>query len=386
MTPVTIRTLTAGVDLPALGDLGPVAAALDLLARTRRRLEEAGHPVQTHRVALPPLLAGLDPAARWTSLAHVRRLDALAAERGALLSVGPVWTHDEPDSGVASWIADLNASTEHTHASIAIASPEGGVHRHGARVAAEAMHALARTPQGLGNFRFAAAANIPAGTPFFPVAHHHGAASIALGLQSADLVREAFAGARDPADAGRALRAALAPPLMALERLVDGAAQQERVQYLGIDTSPAPLLAVSIAHAIEALTQRPFGTSGTLDACALVTATLRDLPVRTCGYCGLMLPVLEDEGLAARAVEGRYGVRELLLYSSVCGTGLDCVPLPGDTGVEPLAALLTDVAALSTRLAKPLSARLLLVPGARAGDLAHLDNRYLTASTVFELT
>ena len=50
-----------------------------------------------------------------------------------------------------------------------------------------------------------------------------------------------------------------------------------------------------------------------------------------CGYCGLMLPVLEDPVLAQRAGEGRYSVRDLLLYSSVCGTGLDVVPVPGDT-------------------------------------------------------
>jgi uncharacterized protein len=378
-----IRTLTAGVDLPSLDLVGPVEAALDLLARARRRIEEAGYVVQTRRVALPPLLAGLDPAARWTSLAHVRRLDALAGDRGALLSVGPVWTRDLPDPGVPRWIADLNGATEHTHASVVIASPEGGVHRQGARLAAETMRALAQTPQGLGNFRFAAAANVPAGTPFFPVAHHHGAATLAVGLESAGLVRAAFEGARDATDAARRLAATLGPPLMRIEQLVDEIAAHERVHYLGIDTSPAPLLDVSIGGAIEALTGQPFGSPGTLDACALVTTGVRDLPVRSCGYCGLMLPVLEDRVLAHRATEGRYGLRELLLYSSVCGTGLDVVPIPGDTPVEALAALLTDVAALSTRLTKPLSARLLLVPGKTAGEIAALDNQYLTPSAVF---
>src|SRR2546426_9258936 len=52
-----------------------------------------------------------------------------------------------------------------------------------------------------------------------------------------------------------------------------------------------------------------------------------------------MLPVLEDPVLARRASEGRYSVRDLLLYSTVCGTGLDVVPLPGDTAADRLAAL-----------------------------------------------
>src|SRR5256885_3068821 len=74
-----------------------------------------------------------------------------------------------------------------------------------------------------------------------------------------------------------------------------------------------------------------------------------------CGYSGLMLPVLEDPVLARRASEGRFSVRDLLLYSSVCGTGRDVVPLPGDSRADRLAALIADVAALSTKLRKPLS-------------------------------
>ena len=109
-----------------------------------------------------------------------------------------------------------------------------------------------------------------------------------------------------------------------------------------------------------------------------MTSVIRDLPIRTCGYCGLMLPVLEDQVLAKRVSEDRFDLRDLLLYSSVCGTGLDMVPLPGDVSTETLAGIIADVAALSNRLRKPLSARLYLVPGKAPGELAHFDNPYLT--------
>ena len=98
-----------------------------------------------------------------------------------------------------------------------------------------------------------------------------------------------------------------------------------------------------------------------------------------------MLPVLEDPVLATRAAEGRYSVRELLLYSSVCGTGLDVVPLAGDTSAKELAALIRDVAALSTKLHKPLSARLFLIPGKKTGDRAEFSNPFLTSSVVMKL-
>ena len=73
-----------------------------------------------------------------------------------------------------------------------------------------------------------------------------------------------------------------------------------------------------------------------------------------------MLPVLEDSVLALRAAEGQLTVSDLLSYSAVCGVGLDTVPLPGDTSEDTLTGILLDVAALATRLNKPLTARLIL--------------------------
>ena len=384
-----VRALTAGVDLETLADRAPIETALGLLTRARARLAREGFEVQLARLSLPPLLAGLDAARRWTSLAHVRQLDALAGEAGVVLSVGPVVIDDAPDAwdrGLATWIADLNAATAHTHASVVIASPDGGVHRHNASIAAAAMRAIAATSaDGLGNFRFAAAARVPALTPFFPVAWHHGAPAISAGLETAHLVHDAVREARHADDAGRRVLAHLGPALMGVERVLDGIAHDERVHYAGIDTSPAPLGPVSIAAAIETLSGAAFGEAGTLDACATLTAAIKALPVRACGYSGLMLPVLEDDVLAARADEGRFGVRELLLYSSVCGTGLDVVPIPGDTPETSIARLLLDVAALSTRLEKPLSARLLLAPGLGPGDATAFASPYLTNARVLAI-
>jgi uncharacterized protein len=89
--------------------------------------------------------------------------------------------------------------------------------------------------------------------------------------------------------------------------------------------------------------------------------------------------------LARRATEKRYGVRDLLLFSSVCGTGLDVVPIAGDTPAEVIGSLLRDVAALSVRLRKPLSARLFVVPEKKAGEMASFDNPWLTACAVMPL-
>ena len=75
-------------------------------------------------------------------------------------------------------------------------------------------------------------------------------------------------------------------------------------------------------------------------------------------------------------------VRDLLLCSAVCGTGLDTVPLPGDTSPEQIAALLLDVAALALRLDKPLTARLMPIPGKAAGDPTGFDFAFFANSRV----
>jgi uncharacterized protein len=269
---------------------------------------------------------------------------------------------------------------------VAVTSAERGVHRSAIRSAAEVISNLSRVDvSGTANFRFAAAAGVPAGTPFFPVAYHQGPESLAIGLESAGLVQGAFAEAADPDDAVVRLRRVMEAQLGPVDVLGSQLAAAERVAYLGIDTSPAPGMDRSIGAAIESLTRRKFGQPSTLQACAAITGVLKTLSVRSCGYCGLMLPVLEDPILAQRAREGRYGIQELLLYSTICGTGLDVVPIPGDTSVEVSSQIIADVATLAVRLRKPLSARLFPVPGKASGDVVRFDDPRLTECRVFDV-
>jgi hypothetical protein len=75
-------------------------------------------------------------------------------------------------------------------------------------------------------------------------------------------------------------------------------------------------------------------------------------------------------------------LNDLLLYSTVCGTGLDTVPLPGATSAAELAAILLDVAALALRQHKPLTARLLPIPDKQAGDEVGFDSSYFVKGRV----
>ncbi len=127
------------------------------------------------------------------------------------------------------------------------------------------------------------------------------------------------------------------------------------------------------------------GLSGSLAAAAFLTDTLDRASFTRTGFNGLMLPLLEDSTLAQRGAEGVLSVTDLLLYSTVCGTGLDTLPLPGDTSVEQLEAILLDIAALALRLNKPLTARLMPIPGKKAGEPTGFNFEYFANSKILEV-
>jgi uncharacterized protein (UPF0210 family) len=127
------------------------------------------------------------------------------------------------------------------------------------------------------------------------------------------------------------------------------------------------------------------GLHGSLAAAAILTEAIERADFPHIGFNGFMQPVLEDSVLAKRAAEGTLTVKDALLYSAVCGTGLDTVPLPGDTAADEIAPLLLDLCALSLRLEKPLTARLMPVPGKQAGDATEFDFAFFANSRVMRL-
>jgi uncharacterized protein (UPF0210 family) len=378
-----VRTITAGLHMQSTADIKQTETAMAFLAKARETIEAQGYQVQTLRLATQPLGQYLPEWLNSGSIKAIKALDQFAVNNDVSFSIGPVITDDFYHEEFARWAVEVIASTSNISFTVSIASPDRGIHQQSLRSAAEAMLAIADgTPGGAGNFRFAANAFTPPGTPFFPASYFAAGKTFSIGLESPRLLRHAFEGSHDFADAKARLKTDMEAMLIPVERLGNKLADDFQWDYLGIDTSPAPGLDASIGQAIETLTGVPFGNASTLSACAAITDVLKGLSVKTCGYSGLMLPVMEDPVLALRAAEGRYTLAQLLSYSSVCGTGLDVVPIPGDTPVDTVAAILADVASLANKYQKPLSARLFPVPGKQVGETVSFDNPYLTDAVV----
>jgi uncharacterized protein (UPF0210 family) len=384
-----IRSVTCFVNVEdAATAPGAINAAGGLAGEVRAALEEAGYPVQTARLATQPLshLPG-EPLALGRKLAGAAR-----AASFEYLSLGPVLA-DAPDADLSrlAVIPDLIRSDDALFASVYVARQGNGLHLRAIRQMATIVRDIAiTTDQGFGNLRLTMLANVAPHAPFFPSAYHDGGPpALALAIEAADLVVEAFGAADSLENARVRLIAALRA---AARDLVDAArplAEAHGVRFAGLDFSPAPFprVARSIGTAVERLGVDGFGAPGTLFVAALLTDTLRQAlqQVPTCGFNGLMLPVLEDATLAARSQDRLFTVNDLLLYSAVCGTGLDTVPLPGNVSEEELAGILLDVAALALRLNKPLTARLMPVPGLQAGDRTQFDFEYFENARVLDV-
>ena len=201
------------------------------------------------------------------------------------------------------------------------------------------------------------------------------------------MVREAFGRPGTLDDLAARLAEGLGSAVRRLEVVARGLESDFGIAYAGTDLTPAPFPSddVSAGGMLEDLGADVVGAAGTLTAAAALTRMLKALPFQQVGFSGLMLPVLEDSILAARASEGLLSWPELLLYSAVCGTGLDTVPLPGDASTEELAGIVLDVATLAVMLRKPLTCRLLPVPGKRAGEMTEYDFPYFANARVLSL-
>jgi uncharacterized protein (UPF0210 family) len=380
-----IRTITAGVTLNNLTDTATLNQAVEFLKKAKQEYISKGYEVQTLRISTQNLYKWLGQSSYDKALPFLEIFDKIVRRNNIILSIGQILPADKYQTGMAGWADKLIHSTTAISFSLGISSHEIGIHFNSIKAAAEIISAISRTDGGEACFRFTASANCPAGIPFFPAAFHEGINSFAIGLESANLITEAFKHDSNPATARGTLKSLLEKNLLPVQDIADNISKVLNWQYDGIDASPAPGLGASIGQAIETYSKQPFGSPATLTACALITDVLKKLDIKKCGYSGLMLPVIEDKVLAKRAKENRFTVQELLLFSSVSGTGLDVVPLAGSTSTQVIENILTDVAALSLKYtSKALSARLFLLPGKKTGEIVTFKNPYLTPTVVMK--
>jgi uncharacterized protein (UPF0210 family) len=369
-----------------------IRTAAHFLSGAKAAYEQAGYEVQSTRLATAPFPRMLGEPNLDALPRLARELEALIEGSGiGYVAMGPALPEWPRGYEV---VPEAVEATRNMFFSGILAGRRRGVDPRAVSLCARIMVECAPIdPNGFANLRFAALANVPSGSPFFPAAYHGGGKpAFAVATEAADLAVQAFTGAPS-VEAGRTeLVGQIERHAKAIGRVGRQLARRatgvrSSPGFAGIDFSlaPFPEQARSLGTAFEDLGVRAVGLAGSLAAAAILAEAVDRAKFARAGFSGLLLPVLEDATLARRAAEGILSVKDLLLYSAVCGTGLDTLPLPGDATSGQIGALLLDLAALSIRLDKPLTARLLPIPGKQAGDLTNFDFEYFANSRVMAL-
>jgi hypothetical protein len=384
---MNIRALTGFLDPGWPLEPRRIGAIATCLKACREALGAAGYNVQTLRYAAPPPAEMVRPVRAVDRPELARQLEAEGFVHGLdYACLGPALPDDA--DGLAA-VPDILAASDNVFTSALFADLESGVTLSAARACAQAILANSTLrPDGFANLRFAALANVPPGSPFFPSAYHRGGTpALAVATEAAELAVDALHDVSSPSVARRRLVSMIEAHAAALTRIVQPIAAEHEIRFLGLDFSlaPFPEHGRSLGTAIESFGTDTVGSPGSLAAAAFLADALDQASFRRTGFCGLFFPVLEDEILAARAAAGDLTITDLLLLSTVCGSGLDTVPIPGDSSSETLTALLVDLGALALRLNKPLTARLMPIPGKAAGDEIRFDFPYFAPTRVMLL-
>ena len=371
-----IRTITAGTFLRYNGMDEEIEEIGSFLKEAGERYEEEGTEVQTLRLATQSFGTYQITGDEDSILDQISEMERIATRAGIdYLSVGSAFS-----PRFIKMIPHIIERTSTTCASAWIGDEREGVNWSHVEEAAKAVKSISDIyPDGSGNFRFASVSNVKPDTPFFPAAYHlDDPTTFSIGLESGDIANRALEIADDISDIENTLLQDYWRECRTIQEIAL-TLPAEGFGYSGLDVSLCPSLDCdgSMANAISGILGRDFGSRGTLSVCRSLTGVLDEIHVKRCGYCGLMLPVMEDRGLAGCANQGKLSLERLLSYSSVCGTGLDMIPLPGNCSIDDIKWVIGDVGTLSVKLDKPLSARLLPIPGSKEGDSTDIDSPHL---------
>lgn len=366
-------------------DKNILRSAGEFLSKAKSAYESAGYEVQTVRMATIPFpkLLGEKNISQLPKFADefskaIQEFDISYASLGPALPESPKSYQVIPEAISASeniFFAGVMADDKNIHL---------------AQVKACAEIIVRNAPldaNGFANLRFAALANVKAGAPFFPAAYwNEDESAFAIAVESADVAVRAFETESSLGESRSVLISEIEKHAQSIQKISNSLISNS-LKFLGIDFSFAPFPddAHSLGKAVENMGVTKIGLHGSLAAAAILTEAIERANFLHVGFNGFMQPVLEDSVLAKRAADGTLTIKDALLYSAVCGTGLDTVPIAGDSTADEIAPLLLDLCALSLRLNKPLTARLMPIPNKSAGDETNFNFPFFANSKVMKL-
>ena len=412
-----LRTVTVGIslldcvsdDLPRFIDRirAKITSRAGMLVETSDRIgSKYGISVENKRIAVSPIaVAGacfnsdqlveiamaLDTTAKSVGIDFIGGFSALV-EKG--ITPG--------DRSLIEALPVVLAQTDRVCASINVATTRAGINMDAVLLMGEKIKEtaeLSSQADGLGAAKLVVFANIPQDIPFMAGAYlgiGEPDCVINVGVSGPGVVKMAIerAIAANPTlDLGRIseiIKTTAARVTRAGELIGREVAQELGVQFGVVDLSlaPTPNVGDSVGEIFQTLGLSSIGAPGSTAALALINDAVKKggafASSHVGGLSGAFIPVSEDLNIAEAAANGGLTLEKLEALTSVCSVGLDMVPLPGITSAETLAAIIADEMAIGVINNKATAARLIPVPGKKAGDRFHFGG-LLGGGTVMPL-
>lgn len=390
-----IRSITIGVPLEAR----PPSELLEGLSRFRGVVRQAtvrrGLAPRTMRLTLaPPTFDAEEHPGRLRSL--VESTHGLADAAGARWTCLPLdLSATRGRDALLEEAQALVVRDERLFLNLIVADSRT-IHIDAAAAAARFVLKVGRrSANGIDNFRVGLSAACPAGLPFFPFSRHEGnAMAFSIAMETAPVALDLAQLARSEGWSLTAFQDRLIEAFARDMAVIDALGREleaaSGVDYRGLDGSLAPFPdgSTSIGRLVELLGPSPVGAHGSVFITSLLTEAIKlggaRAGARLVGFNGVMYSVLEDDGLAQANNLRAVSLEKLALLSTVCGCGIDMVPVPGTMFAEDLAGLVLDIATLAVRLRKPLGVRVLPIPNKVVNEYTELNLDFLCDSRLMD--
>ena len=227
---------------------------------------------------------------------------------------------------------------------------------------------------GRDNFRLGVSVNISPDGPFFPFTYSSGTFgfSIALELtQEINILLDELSD-KDLNEKRTSIIETLVPQIQIINDIAERIAQSNGLIFKGFDFSLAPIIDPngSIISILNALGIYNFGKTGSMFATAFLTNILKHIATcfKSVGFSGVMYSLLEDLELCSINNQRGVTLEQMITLSTMCGCGVDMVPVYGKMTNSEFMSIFMDVAGISCRLKKPLGIRLLPIQSCQRNE------------------
>lgn len=351
-----------------------------------------GIPVVNKRLSISPIAVaacGLPAegmckvAVALDNLARDLRIDFIGGF-GALVEKG----FTKGDLALIEAIPEALAKTNRVCSSINVASTRSGINMDAVALMGKTIKRTAEITadrDGIGCAKLVIFANIPQDVPFMAGAYlgvGEPDAVINVGVSGPGVVKKAIDRAREAnpkMDLGQ-LSETIKRTAFKVTRVGELIGRQVATKLglpfgvADLSLAPTPNVGDSVGEIFQSLGLKSIGNPGSTAILAMLNDAVKKGGIFASSYVGglsgAFIPVSEDLNIAEAARTGQLTLEKLEAMTSVCSVGLDMVAIPGDTSAATIAGIIADEMAIGVINSKSTAARLIPVPGKKAGDKA----------------